>query len=322
MKNITCKNCGGIMVLDASGMTAVCHFCGTRYVLNHEDTDYYHSFFAQMTRFLSGSKSEQERKLRADELWEKADTQTFETADGQTIEIRYMHRYTDKDAEVYVGRRSILFHFKKDAAQKSDRYRKMVSLLDYPTADTRSLSSFFPKVSGGFTLFDGTGLLVVTKDEDEYPLRSFGQLPGRHVAWIISRMENLACVLEYNGLVHPQISVDSLYINPYTHQASLYGNWWNVGRNNSLAAGGRSILRASQNLTGLRETAAQLLGFENRQSVRADDDIPKALADFIKDAPKENAFEDFELWDEMLIKAYGERKFVTMDTDDGQVYGR
>ena len=322
MRNLNCKNCGAAMVLDASGMTAVCHYCGSRYVLNHEDTDYYRAFFAQMGKFLAGSKSEQERKLRADALWEKADEEEFETADGKAIRIKYMQKYTDRDAEVYAARRNILFHFKEDGPAKAERYRKAVSLLDYPTADTRNLADFFPKISGGFHLTDNTDLLAASKADDEYPLRAFGKLPGRHVAWIISRMENLCCVLEYSGVVHPQISVDTLYINPYTHQACLYGNWWNAGKAGSMSADGRSILRPRQNLDGLRETAANLLGFEKAGQVRRSADIPAALADFINGSPKDNAFDDFAYWDEMLIKAYGERKFVTMETDDGQIYGR
>ena len=338
MKNLNCRNCGGAMVLDASGMTAVCHYCGTRYVLNHEDTDYYRSFFAQMGRFLSGSKDEQERRLRADELWKTAQEQTFETVDGKSIEVKYMHKYTDRDAEVYTARRNILFHFKEDGERKAECFRKTVSMLDYPTADTRNLASFFPKISGGFALTDGTMLLALSKDEEEYPLRAFGSLPGRHVAWIISRMENLCCVLEYSGLVHPEISPDTLYINPYTHQASLYGGWWKAGKNNSLSPDGRTILRSAMNLTGLRDTAAVLLGFDSADKVRkrggvsalmpgasgaaASGEIPGALADFIRGVPKDNAFDDFALWDEMLIRAYGERKFVTMETDDVKIYGQ
>ena len=88
------------------------------------------------------------------------------------------------------------------------------------------------------------------------------------------------------------------------------------------SADGRSILRAEQNLTGLRETAANLLGFQSASQVHKSDEIPAALAEFIKGRPRSNAFDDFALWDEMLIKAYGERKFITMDTDDGKIYGR
>ena len=320
MKNLTCKNCGGTMVLDASGMVAVCHYCGTRYVLNHEDTDYYRAFHQQMSRFLSADEDEKARKLRADEFWEKAEQQSFECRDGRTVEVKFAHRYTDRDAEIYVARKNMIIHFTQDKSDLAETYRRQSAFLDYPSADTRSLSDFFPKVSGGFELADGSSLLVIAKDEDEYPLRLFGKLHPRHVAWIISRMENLCCVLEYNSLVHPEITPDTLYINPYTHQASLYGSWWKVGKCNSYSYDKTHLLSSAESLCGIRNTAAMLLGYDRAGSVRPDPKTPAALCDFINSPPKSNAYEDFEYWDAMLVKAFGERKFIRFDTDDEEIY--
>ena len=101
MRNLNCKNCGGIMIYDVSSMTAHCRFCGTSYVLDHKDTDYFRTFYKQMVD--SSGKSE-ERKSRDDSLWENADKISFTTNDGQVIEIRYLHSYTDKCADVYVAR--------------------------------------------------------------------------------------------------------------------------------------------------------------------------------------------------------------------------
>ena len=51
-------------------------------------------------------------------------------------------------------------------------------------------------------------------------------------------------------------------------------------------------------------------------------DTPQALLDFINSSPKIDAYEDFAYWDEMLIKAFGERKFIKMDTEDSDIYGK
>ena len=321
MKYLTCKNCGGMMVIDASGMTAVCPFCGTKYVLNHEDTDYFKAFYQQMNRFLSGSANDRERQLRADRLWEHADRAEFACTDGSAIEVRYLHRSPFPGGEMLVARKNLIFRFTEGAAE-AERLRRTVSFLDYPSADTRELSQFFPRITGGFALENGESLLVLAKDPDEYPLRLFGRLGGRHVAWIISRMENLCCVLEYNSLVHPQINPDTLFINPFTHQASLYGGWWSDVKNNSLAPDRSRVLTTRENLLGLRNTAANLLGWPKAGTVRSDDNVPKALADFLNGQPRDNAYDDFALWDEMLIKAYGERRFVPLAVEDSGIYGK
>ncbi|SCW28580.1 hypothetical protein SAMN02910456_00351 [Ruminococcaceae bacterium YRB3002] len=312
MRKLNCSNCGAIMTLDASAMTAECRFCGTRYVLNREDTDYYLDFYKQMSKFLAAGKDEHDRMMKTEALWETADEQIFGCADGRQIEIRYLYSASFREADIYVARRNIIYHFKNSGAELSDRFRHVVSFIDYPSADTKNLADFFPKVSGGFELDDGSFILVINKDADEYPLRIFGKLTGRHVAWIISRIENLCCVLEYNGLVHPQIDPDTLFINPYQHTVSLLGNWWAVSRKNAMNDD-KVIMKTSMNLTGLRNTARDILG---------DDNAPAALLEFIASTPKEDAYEDFAYWDDMLIRAYGERKFITFETDDADIYGK
>jgi len=296
------------MIYDVSSMTAHCRFCGTSYVLDHKDTDYYKTFYRQMTESSSGDEG---RKKRDEALWDNADSITFTTTDGQCIELKYIYSYSDKCADVYVTRRNIAFHFRSGMNSKAEHMRKMISSLDYPSADTKALSDFFPRVTGAFMLDDGTSLVVINKREEEYPLRLFGKLGGRHIAWIISRLENLSCVLEYNGLVHPEIDVDTVYINPNDHTACLYCNWWNVEQKNMTG------LSSSVNLTGLRKTAKVLLETEEITP-----DTPEALLDFINSTPRIDAYEDFAYWDEMLIKAFGERKFIRMDKEDSDIYGK
>lgn len=320
MKYLECKSCGASMVIDPSGTTAHCPYCRSRYVLDHRDTDYYRDFYERMRGFFRLSKDGQERRSRADELWSTADERVFECSDGRKIDIRSLNVFADREATVYTARQNIIFRFEQQNAANADKFRRAVSSLDYPSADTKSLSDFFPTISGGFGLSDGSSLLAVKKSEDEYPLRLFGRLDGRQAAWIVSRLENLCCVLEYNSIVHTNFDIDAVYIDPYDHTVSLYGGWWNAVPNNT-AIGGR-IYTPRHNLTALREIAAQVLGFESAADVRASDDVPQPFADFLKGAPESNAYDDFAHWDEVLIKSYGERKFVTMDTDDAQIYGK
>lgn len=296
------------MIYDVSSMTAHCRFCGTSYVLDHKDTDYFRTFYRQMTESSSG---DEDRKKRDETLWENAGTITFTTVDGQPVELKYLYSYSDKCADVYITRRNIAFHFRSGMNAKAEHMRKMISSLDYPSADTKALADFFPRVTGAFMLGDGTSLTVINKREDEYPLRLFGKLGGRHIAWIISRLENICCVLEYNGIVHPEIDADTVYINPNNHTACLYCNWWSVEQKNMTG------LSSADNLTGLRRTAKALL-----ETDEVTPDTPQALLDFIDSSPKMDAYEDFAFWDDMLIKAFGERKFIKMDREDSDIYGK
>ena len=321
MKSLNCKNCGAAMYLDTSAMTAHCRFCGSKHMLNREDTDFFRDYYSTLTDLISPVKNEQQRKKTADRVWSKAQSMTFESVDGTELEIRYLHSHMMDGVKIYAARRNVVFHFAQGDEGKAERFRKTSSMLDYPSADTKKLSNFFPNIIGGFSLRDGSSLLVISKDENEYPLRLFQGLSGRHTAWIISRIENLCCVLEYSGLVHPQIGIDTLYINPFLHQANLYGGWWLAGRKNSLMPGGQTLLEPEMNLMGIRRTAANVSGYGDIGQVSGSERLPAVVADFIKGKPREDAYEDFALWDETLIKAYGERKFIEFDTDDSKIYG-
>lgn len=322
MKNLNCRNCGAPMRLDASGMTAFCRYCKTQYVLNHEDTDYFQWFYQQMGHFLSLNADERERRQQTDALWNSAEEVSFACVDGSDISVRYLYQYRIKDTVVYIARRNIIFHFLKHWEQYTHDCRRAAMMLDYPSADTRQLSDFFPHIVGGYALTDGTGLLILQKNETEYPLCLFGCLPGRHVAWIVSRMENLCCVLEYSRLVHPSFGLDTLYIDPLTHQACLYGHFWDVVKHNTPSVDGQTVYTTRDNLIALRHTAAQLLGYPSAGQVKANDDVPPAFADFLNSSPKATAYDDFAFWDEMLIKAYGERKFIRMQADDATIFGK
>ncbi len=321
MKNLNCKNCGAVMLLDSSAMTAYCRFCGTKHMLSREDTDYFSDYYSTLSDLIGSGNNAEERKKIAEKVWEMAEEKVFECRDGTEIEIRYMHMECIDGVKIYTARRNIVFHFKAGEQEKAERFRKNVSLIDYPSADTKHLSNFFPNIVGGFSLADGSSLLVISKDEDEYPLCLFPGLGGRHTAWIISRMENLCCVLEYNGIVHPLINPSTLYINPYLHQANLYSGWWLAGRKNSISSDGRRVLEMRENLLGLRNTAANILGFDRSSDAAESKDIPGALSEFIRSSPCGDAYDDFSYWDEMLVRAYGERRFIGLETDDGKIYG-
>lgn len=320
MKNLNCRNCGAPMVIEPSGTTAYCPYCQSEYVLDHRDTDYYRDFYMRMRDFFRLSADGQERRRRADALWQQAEQEVFECSDGRQIRVASLHSFSDRVMTAYAARQSVIFRFAPEQAGQADRFRKAIAMLDYPSADTRSLADFFPAVSGGYTLRDGSVLLAVKKREDEYPLRLFGKLTGRHAAWLVGRMENLCCVLEYSSIVHPDFGIDTLYIDPYDHQACLYGGWWNAVRNHTTVNG--KVLTTRDNLTALRETAARVLGFASAADAKATEDVPEPFAAFLRSAPEGNAYEDFERWDAVLIQSYGERKFVTMDTDDAQIYGK
>ncbi len=80
-------------------------------------------------------------------------------------------------------------------------------------------------------------MVAIEKKPGVYPLRLLGILLDRHTAWVISRLENLCCLLSYSGIVLNGLTLDNLFVEPATHQIYLYGGWWFAGYQNGTMSG-------------------------------------------------------------------------------------
>ncbi len=292
MIDFRCKCCGGDLDINRSG-ELICKYCGTKTFFSDKQLQEARSFRQQLLSYLSASASQTSPEPQ---LWQYADTVTFQDTEGNDIHIEYIYHCVEDSITMYSARKNVLYIFppeKKELAQMAVGAFRSVT---FPSADTKQLQRCFPTLAGEYTLSDGSVMLAYQKNENLYPLGLFGTLPAVHVEWIISRMENIACVLAYNDLVHNGIGYHSVFINPKTHEAALFGGW----------QGAKTCQNGSQkDLIALRETARKLLG-------DGYGDGPKPLIDFLTGTPRDNAFEDFALWDHVIETQLGGRRFTEM----------
>lgn len=295
MINFKCSSCGGEMTVSSTG-DLVCSYCGSKSVFTDKDLSDYKNFRYRMLAYLSAI-SDRSDPEETDMIWKNAEQEQFILADGRRLSINYLFKGKQDDVTIYTARRNVIFVFPKGDIYSAGRFQESTGRLDYPSADIKGLSEFFPLFSGSFEIAGGRTMLSVSKGEELYPLSAFGSLPPEHTAWIISRLENLCCVLAYSDIAHNGIDIESVFINARTHQAYLLGGWWN----SSQAEGG------SQNdLIMLRAAAKRLTGLNYERS-------PEQFKRFITEPPAENAFDDFALWDKVIEDGFKGRKFRKLD---------
>lgn len=187
--------------------------------------------------------------------------------------------------------------YPKETAEQADKAVNAFSRLAFPQADMKGLGRCFPKLVGKYELKDGDRMLVYSKEEDFYPLALFGELAAEHVEWLISRLENIACVLLYNNMAHGGISTRSVFINPRTHEAALFGGWEKV------KAG---VTTSEGDLKDLRRVAGEMLGEGYKTA-------PKPLIRFIEGMPARTAYDDFATWDKVIEIQLGGRHFTKFE---------
>ena len=298
MINYKCKNCACEMSVNEAGELQ-CSYCGSKFVLSDKDLQGYKEFRYNLLSYLS-ALSDCPKTEETDWIWSRAETLALKTCDGKSININYLFQTNNDGITVYTCRYNLLFVFSKSASGAADRFISMPSKLKYPPADIRGLNRYFPSLSGNFTLENGQTVLSFSKSEECYPLSAFGSLPPEHAAWIVSRLENICCVLAYSNISHGGINLDNVLINPRTHEAFLAGGWQNARE----CEGG-----SEKDLEAIRETAKRVMGIRCGEA-------PDEFLRFISNKPAGSAFDDFALWDTVIRDGFQGRRFKKLDLNN------
>ena len=200
-------------------------------------------------------------------------------------------------------RKNVVLVFDEKNSAKAEEVLQGIRKVTFPAADVKGLSDCFPKFVGKYNLSDKGVMLAFERSKNLFPLSMFGSLEPEHVAWVISRLENICCVLNYSEIIHGNITEDNIWINPFIHHAVLQGGWYSVKE--SANAG---FADKDKDLKDLRKTAERVLGIHNEEA-------PKEMTEFLKSVPKKDAYEDFEAWDKVIEEGFGGRRFAKMDVN-------
>lgn len=183
-------------------------------------------------------------------------------------------------------------------------------------------------------------VIVVEKDKDMLRLSDVlsyykGKIDPKHVAWILSCLYNLACYLEVNKKMHGAITINNFFINPKKHSGALLGGWWFTHTQDEklIALSQKAIdicpfkimnskkADTSLNLEMIRQIGRILLGDITGVHLSKDKEIPKQLLEWVRGSSGVNAFEEYKVWQEKVLKdSFGVRRFTKMDLIANDIY--
>ncbi len=223
------------------------------------------------------------------------------------------------------------------AADFLARARGMARALRFENVSMRAaFQDTLPRIRATTPQPDGATVVIQERASDFVRLRDLlvhagGLLDGRHAAWIISGLLNLACYLDYAELTHNDISLDTCFVSPERHAVALPGIWWFgaftgtpllglPARTFGSAWDIREEADPRLDLALIRQVARELLGDPTGQ--RFPSTVPGPLAEWSRMASSGSAREDYRQWmQEVLPGSYGARRFVALGITPDQVYG-
>ena len=291
-----CEFCGGELVISPSGDLR-CDYCGSKSHFSDAQLREYREFRSNMLKYLAAAAERKSGEKDDSGLWSYAEREYFQTEDGQDVTVEYLFRPGDDGIEMFFARESVIYVFPKGRTVQGERMLQNIARVRFPSADMKGLSRLIPTLKARLSLQNGDLLLAFQREPGFYPLESFGALPYEHAAWILSRLENLCCIMAYSGLVHGGFRLESVYINPYTHEAALYGGWWKTEPERK---------GMTTDLIDIRKLVLRLLGVNREES-------PKAFLEFLNSVPETDAYTDFERWDYVIENRLGGRRFARFE---------
>lgn len=276
-------------------------------------------------------------KIQAD-AWRRRPERRLRGRDGRERILRYAAEVAHDAGSTLIGHETIAHVLSADFAEFGPAAAAAIKGITWKDAAMRDrLGPTVPDLLASFETDAGDHVLVMRRYPDMIRLRDLldhcgGRLEPRHVAWILRRTASIACLLEFSGLYHGDISPDSVWVTPATHGVSLLGGWWFAGRlgdrlqalpTTTVDLLPPTLLQARTGTAAITLERHHLLAREllgDAYGSRADPDVPAALRGWARMPAADDAIGDFRALDEALAAAFGPRRFVAMPVDAGAFY--
>lgn len=290
---------------------------------------------AQVMQHINMLYDQAKRKRRLG-IWEEQDVLRLDTASGACICFPYFTARPFELGTYYVGKEQVLYVVDYDHASYGKRMQAALGALHYANpAMEREFCRAVPLAVAQGSLCDGRFYCTLAKGRTYYPLAALldqqkGYLPPVHIAWIVSRLLNLACFLQFNGMTHNGIVLDACFVSPEEHGLALLGGWWYsvpvcapmhgvCGAVYDAMTPGNRLRRVGSYTTDLEcihRLAQTLLG----NPANAADRPPPAFSGWLMQSPSGDPLREFQLWNQVLHRAWGPRKFIKLDISEEAVY--
>jgi hypothetical protein len=259
--------------------------------------------------------------------------------DGAVHMIRYQREIELELGTMLIAKTALVFALRPEFTDLLADARRAQTRLRFANDAMRAqIAPWLPRATTTITTPDGP-VLIIDKAPELVLLRDLrdhlgGALDPRHVAWILSSLLNLACYLDYAGLTHNAIGLDTVFVAPQAHRCALLGGWfYAAGRGERLRAlpartaalAPPDVLAARTadirvDLELIRATGRALLGDETGLVLARASRAPRPLIDWLRGAPCDSALGEYELWGSVLEASFGARRFVELGVSASDIY--
>jgi hypothetical protein len=237
----------------------------------------------------------------------------------------------------YVGRHSILYYIPDS---NEDLIKVWVENCKKLTSSSPDIVKEFShqfnakprieQVSDGF-------IAHVQKDPGYLNLQHIlekGPLDPKHVAWIMSRLINLSCMMQHKDVPNLGITPRSIFINPALHSLILADGWQYAEKffKKALAAPGKvgrlcpDLMtshepKPSHIVVQIKAVGRDCLGDSVGINLSKNKALPKPFAAWLNMKPTSaDCIKEFSVWESVKKASFGPPKFIHWELTEKDVY--
>jgi hypothetical protein len=263
--------------------------------------------------------------------WGKAYLHVVDKA-GTSHSIEYHTARLFELGSAYIGRDTVTYVLDEEHEDLWANGTTITQKFPFPSSRmSAEMSRYLPDPPDHFQTRDGDCVAIFSKPSRLIRLQDAlehygGRMPPAHVAWILSRLHNFACYLHTIELCHNEISPDTVYIDPAAHQITVLGGWWYA------TPAGAALKQVSKRTHGVlpwkvkaqkrasRKTDMELIRATGLELLGSGAVVPEAMGKYLKEIAQKSAITEYKVWDEVLVKSFGAKRFTVMDVKPEQIY--
>ena len=263
--------------------------------------------------------------------WKSSKLIKINVSSGKSIQFKPLYFFTFELGKCYVTDLHIIYIFDFSKKKFYNNYRKKVENLFYIDDKMRKkFKPLFPSIYKEYDSDKGQHILVLNKPKEIYPFKAVmenfykGNIPARHLAWIITRLINICAYFKMNNLVHNGINIDNCFIDLSDHSIYLFGGWYYcVNQNEKMIGTTKDIFNVMTPKVKANKTADFTTDIESvkalgRKLIRAD--APTPFIDFLNSGSSDDAVKELSKWEKALNDSFGKRKFIVINSSKEQIY--
>ena len=276
----------------------------------------------------------------AHDTWQEAGIFTCKLKDGKTFRVRSDASHDFELGTLHISPTTATYVVKKDY---EDLFKNALThIQSFKFADDKMRTVYtqsLPIIHKTYESADAF-ILTVKKRSDDILLRDlYPHLPkdtrDKHVTWIMSRLQEMVRYLDYSGIAHNAITLDTVFASPSQHSIGLFGGWWYAKpfgeKMDYVPAAAVDYLPDTRgkaytavnhvDAEMVKAAGRELLGDRGGTRLPMLKTAPQPMIDFLRLPSTGNAQKDLVQWyQEVLPKSFGARRFTELPITYSDIY--